>query len=73
VHSAWRIEERFQTGKGLVGLDHYQVRKWPGWYRHVTLALLAHALLAVIRAQATSPERATGDTAACAAGSGCCR
>ena len=58
------IEERFQTGKGLVGLDHYQVRRWPGWYRHITLALLAYAFLAVTRAQAAGSERAKGDTAA---------
>jgi len=47
VHSAWRIEERFQCAKGEVGLDHYEVRRWPGWYRHITLALLAHAFLVV--------------------------
>jgi hypothetical protein len=60
----WAVEEGFEQAKGEVGLDHYQVRRWPGWYRHVTLALLAHAFLAVIRAQAASPERAKGDTAA---------
>jgi SRSO17 transposase len=50
----WAIEESFQTAKGQVGLDHYEVRRWPGWYRHITLALLAHAFLAVTRAQATT-------------------
>jgi hypothetical protein len=40
VHSAWQIEERFQTGKGLVG-------RWRSWYRWVTLAMLAHAFLVV--------------------------
>jgi SRSO17 transposase len=60
----WAVEEGFQQAKGEVGLDHYEVRKWPGWYRHITLALLAHAFLAGTRAQATSPERAKGDTAA---------
>jgi hypothetical protein len=45
VHSAWRIEERFQTSKGLVGLDQHQVRRWRSWYRWVTLAMLAHAFL----------------------------
>jgi SRSO17 transposase len=60
----WAVEEGFEQAKGEVGLDHYQVRKWPGWYRHITLALLAHAFLAVTRAQATSPERTKGDTAA---------
>jgi SRSO17 transposase len=60
----WAVEEGFEQAKGEVGLDHYEVRKWPGWYRHITLALLAHAFLAITRAQATSPERTKGDTAA---------
>jgi SRSO17 transposase len=41
----WTIEERFQTGKGLVGLDQHQVRRWRSWYRWTTLAMLAHAFL----------------------------
>jgi SRSO17 transposase len=64
VHSAWRIEEAFEQAKGEVGLDHDQVRRYLAWYRHITLALLAHAFLAVTRAQATSPEQAKGDAAA---------
>jgi hypothetical protein len=47
VHSAWQIEERFQTAKGLVGLDQHQVRRWRSWYRWATLAMLAHAFLVV--------------------------
>jgi SRSO17 transposase len=43
----WSIEERFQTGKGLVGLDQHQVRRWRSWYRWTTLAMLAHAFLVV--------------------------
>ena len=43
----WTIEERFQTGKGLCGLDQHQVRRWTSWYRWVTLAMLAHAFLVV--------------------------
>jgi SRSO17 transposase len=49
----WSIECGFQQAKGEVGLDHYEVRRWPGWYRHVTLAMLAHAFLAVARAGAS--------------------
>ena len=60
----WAVEEGFQQAKGEVGLDHYEVRRWPGWYRYTTLALLAHAFLAVTRAQASGPQRAKGDTAA---------
>jgi SRSO17 transposase len=48
----WAIEESFESAKGEVGLDHYEVRRWPGWYRHITLALLAHAYLTVTRARA---------------------
>jgi len=50
VHVAgrrWTVEERFQTGKGLVGLDQHQVRRWRSWYRWATLAMLAHAFLVV--------------------------
>ena len=48
----WTIEECFEEAKGQVGLDQYEVRKWDGWYRHITLAMLAHAYLAVIKHQA---------------------
>ncbi|GLZ09731.1 transposase [Actinomadura sp. NBRC 104412] len=41
----WRIEEAFQAGKGLCGLDQHQVRTWRSWYRWTTLAMLAHAFL----------------------------
>jgi SRSO17 transposase len=50
----WTIEECFQQAKGEAGLDHYQVRRWTAWYRHITLALLAQAFLAAVRANATS-------------------
>jgi SRSO17 transposase len=43
----WPIEECFESGKGEVGLDHYQVRLYHAWYRHVTLAMLAHIFLTV--------------------------
>jgi SRSO17 transposase len=47
----WTIEAGIEEAKGEVGLDHYEVRTWRGWYRHLTLALLAHALLVVLRTQ----------------------
>jgi SRSO17 transposase len=43
----WAIEEGFQTGKGLCGLDQHRVRRWCSWYRWVTLSILAHAFLVV--------------------------
>ena len=50
----WAIEECFEEAKGQVGLDQYEVRRWEGWYRHITLSMLAHAYLAVIRNQAAA-------------------
>ena len=50
----WAIKECFEEAKGQVGLDQYEVRKWDGWYRHITLAMLAHAYLAVVRHQANA-------------------
>lgn len=50
VGTRWAVEESFETAKGEVGLDQYEVRSWHGWYRHITLALFAHAYLTVIRA-----------------------
>ena len=47
----WAVEECFATAKGEVGLDQYEVRSWTGWYRHITLSLLAHVYLTVVRAQ----------------------
>jgi SRSO17 transposase len=52
----WAVEECFETAKGEVGLDQYEVRSWSGWYRHITLALLAHAYLTVVRAQTQAPQ-----------------
>jgi SRSO17 transposase len=46
----WRVEIGFEEAKGEVGLAHYEVRSWHGWYRHITLSLFAHAFLAAIRA-----------------------
>jgi SRSO17 transposase len=54
----WAVEECFQAAKDQVGLDHYQVRRWDAWYRHVTLVLVAQAFLAAVRAQAAPTARA---------------
>lgn len=47
----WTVEESIECAKGEVGLDHYEVRSWTGWYRHITLALWASAFLSVVRAE----------------------
>lgn len=56
----WRVEESFQAAKGLTGLDQHQVRRWNSWHRWTTLAMLAHAFLAV----ATAGQRDTQPTTA---------
>jgi SRSO17 transposase len=53
----WAIEVCFEEAKGAVGLDHYEVRTWTAWYRHVTLALLAHAYLEVTRLHANEDKK----------------
>jgi SRSO17 transposase len=53
----WAVEECFQAAKDQVGLDHYQVRRYDAWYRHVTLVLVAQGFLAAVRAQAASNRR----------------
>jgi SRSO17 transposase len=60
----WTIEEGFEQAKGEVGLDQYEVRRYDAWYRHVTLALLAHACLEVIRLSALAAEGASENAAA---------
>jgi SRSO17 transposase len=56
----WAIEETFQTAKGQVGLDQYQVRRYDAWYRHITLAMLAHAFLTTTAAAASRPAGRKG-------------
>lgn len=46
----WAVEECFRAAKNETALDHYQVRKHTAWYRHITLAVCAHAWLAVTAA-----------------------
>nr|WP_072032534.1 IS701 family transposase [Xenorhabdus indica] len=55
----WEIESGFEETKGECGLDHYEVRQWHSWYRHITLSLLAYAVLAVLRIQ---EKKNTGGT-----------
>jgi SRSO17 transposase len=56
----WRVEEAFEQAKGEVGLDDYQVRQYLAWYRHVTLAMVALAFLAVTRARLPDANEGLG-------------
>jgi SRSO17 transposase len=51
------VEEGSEQAKGEVGLDQYEVRSWTAWYRSITLALLTHAFLVVMRLQAQALEQ----------------
>jgi SRSO17 transposase len=53
----WAVEGAFEAAKQEVGLADYEVRSWTGWHRHVTLALLAHAVLAAVRKLADGPPQ----------------
>jgi SRSO17 transposase len=54
--SRWTIEECFEMAKGEVGLDHYEVRSWTGWYRHMTLSLFALSYLVKLRTKFNQNE-----------------
>jgi SRSO17 transposase len=58
--SRWAIEECLESAKNEVGLDQYEVRRWEAWYRYITLSLLAHAYLTVLRARALLTEEKGG-------------
>lgn len=53
----WKVEECFQGAKNECGLDQYEVHRYVGWHRHITLAMLARAFLAVTAAR----ERQKGE------------
>jgi SRSO17 transposase len=61
IATRWTVEQCFQEGKGEVGLDHYEVRSWQGWYRHITFCMLAHAFLVVLRTQSQALMPDTGE------------
>jgi SRSO17 transposase len=60
----WSIEECFQTAKTGIGLDHYQVRGYTAWHRHITLAMLALAVLATLAASIPPPNSPPPDSTA---------
>ena len=51
----WAIEDSFEAAKNELGLDHNETRSWHGWYRHVSLVMLAYAMMAAVRLQANRP------------------
>jgi len=59
----WTIEECFEHAKDELGLDQYEVRRWSGWYRHITLVMLAQVFLHTVRLAAQTAEKnsATGN------------
>jgi hypothetical protein len=65
--TCWAIEEAFQVAKNECGLDQYEVRRCPGWYWHITPAMLAHAFLAAMAAagRRTGPVAGRYDVCIC--------
>ena len=57
----WAIEDSFETTKNELGLDHNETRSWHGWHRHVSLVMLAFAMMAAIRHRANdaTPPKST--------------
>jgi SRSO17 transposase len=64
----WGVEDCFAEAKNETGLDHYQVRKYRAWYRHITLSMLAHAFLAVTARPARPALRPPEPAPACGNG-----
>ena len=58
----WAIEDAFETTKNELGLDHNETRSWHGWHRHVSLVMLAFAMMAAVRHHANmiAPPKTTG-------------
>jgi SRSO17 transposase len=54
--TAWAIEDSFETAKNEFGLDHNESRSWHGWHRHVSMTMLAFAMMAAIRHRANPPR-----------------
>ena len=50
----WAIEDSFKTAKNEPGFDHNETRSWHGWHRHVSLVMLAFAMMTVIRHRANA-------------------
>lgn len=65
----WAIEDAFETTKTELGLTHNETRSWHGWHRHVSLVMLAFAMMAVVRQRAnTLPSPPKETTSSCSAG-----
>jgi SRSO17 transposase len=54
VHGEAGIEDGFEAAKNELGLDHNETRSWHGWHRHVSLVMLAFAMMAAIRHEANA-------------------
>ncbi len=52
----WKVEEAIERGKSECGLDQYEVRSWTGWYRHITLSLVAQWCATLMTEQAKTEQ-----------------
>jgi len=58
----WAIEQCFRECKEYLGMDHYEVRSWPGWHRHILITLIAHLFVNKLRQQFSVQPRSPGST-----------
>jgi SRSO17 transposase len=56
----WAIEQCFRECKEYLGMDHYELRSWPGWHRHILITLLAHLFVNKLRQQFSVQPRSSG-------------
>jgi SRSO17 transposase len=54
----WSVEDCFETAKSDCGLDHYEVRSWDAWMRHITLSMAAPAFLTITATRTETPQEA---------------
>ncbi len=53
----WSVEDCFETAKSDCGLDHYEVRTWDAWHRHITLSMAALAFLTITDTRSRDLQR----------------
>jgi len=56
----WSIEQCFKECKDYLGMDHYEVRSWPGWHRHILITLIAHLFVIKLRQQFSIQTKTPG-------------
>ena len=67
----WAMEQCFEEGKTELGMDHDEVRKYPGWHHHMLMTMLAHFFLWHLKLH-VGKKSSSVDSVAVADLVGCC-